>query len=333
MNHNTENAQLENIGKFRFNFLPQTDCLSLCTPAFVDPHLLAPFLVNNQGEGDSPIISVEKMKHFRGVQCPCKSPDHGQLSLPCQCFFLVRTSVLKNLPTLEINGYTYIRFDQSWRGHYMEKSDIWKFYYEIKEHLEKLHGVSLPPLTSSQSTGNNLLSCPFSKGKKCKKCTGDSCNGVFFLAAELKPLTSGIYNVVRCCAPLECSNVVLDLLDGDYKGDSEKEKSSNKSQAKEKWKQHIKDCHSNALVCVCPECTSPDQMQAYRNSIAAASHSTRLGAPANGSYGQPQQHPTVDATAEWAGSIGSDSNSNDFFYSNEVEVEEGAGDIVLFAEL
>jgi hypothetical protein len=85
---------------------------------------------------------------------------------------------------------------------------------------------------------------------------------------------------------------------------------------------------------VAPSPLSPKQMQAYQNGIAAASRPTRLGAPANGSsYGQPQQHPTVDVTAEWEGSIGSDSNANDFVYRDEGEFEEGAGDIVNFAQL
>jgi hypothetical protein len=336
MNHNAENAQpLENIATLPFNFFPQNTFLAMFAPTFVDAQALSPMIVNNDGKGDSPIIPPEKMKKdYCCVQCPCKSPYHGQLSFPCLCFFLLRTSVLKNLPTLEIKGFTYIRFDQSWHGHYMEKSHIWKLYHEINNHSKSCHEVSLPPLPSSQSTGNNLLSCPFNQGTKCEKCTGDSCNGVFYLAAETKPITSAIYDKVRYFAPSECSNVVLDLLDDDYKGESEKEKSSNKSQAKEKLKQHIKDCHSNAWKCKCTECISPKQMQAYRNSIAAASRPTRLGAPANGSsYGQPQQHPTVDITAEWEGSIGSDSNANDFVYRDEGEFEEGAGDIVNFAQL
>jgi hypothetical protein len=55
---------------------------------------------------------------------------------------------------------------------------------------------------------------------------------------------------------------------------------------------------------------------AHRNAITGR-RPTGLGAPTNGIYGQPQQQPTVDATAEWEESAETDLNSNDFLYRNE----------------
>jgi hypothetical protein len=206
----------------------------------------------------------------------CSCPPAYPYSQCNACFLVKREDLGKTLPTEQHGAWTCVRMDLSWFGHYLQKSSTWKLYKAIQNHLHECHGQALPPLTSHQTRGNVLLACPFIKGKCSPHCAGVIC-----VPADLKPrFYLQHYNA---CGTLTEYNVH----DNDWKGENESERNKNRSKVKNLLKVHEDEYHGRS-----------EQVEPILNTITggrATSSST------NGSYGQPQQQPTLDATAGWNG--------------------------------
>jgi hypothetical protein len=277
-----------------------------------DARPLLPLCLNKEAVfgSNTDAVSDQVLEKYSVLFCPyCPLPGYSYCN---HCFLVSNMDLEKTLPTEKYHGRTFVRMDLSWWTHYQGTSSTCKLYHAVNNHAIQVHHQSLPPLALTQVKGSIPMVCPYITGNACENCDC-TCNGVLFMPGSLKPAFYARYLNARRNLPYNCSFVEFNMLDDDYKGQSKTEKLASQRATIAIWLLHLSNCHTQ-----CEVCSTTEQLLLNRNAITERRrlYASDAPTPTNDSYGQPLQHPTVDATAEWEESAETEPDLNLDDYEN-----------------